>query len=68
MFGGYGYLKDYPVQQYFRDTRVHCILEGLSLVHQKAVFVSCAKLPCYLLPEPLMVCLCTFMVAFAIVV
>ncbi|KAK7503117.1 hypothetical protein BaRGS_00005743 [Batillaria attramentaria] len=28
MFGGYGYLKDYPVQQYVRDTRVHCILEG----------------------------------------
>uniref|UniRef100_A0A2C9K112 Isobutyryl-CoA dehydrogenase, mitochondrial n=1 Tax=Biomphalaria glabrata TaxID=6526 RepID=A0A2C9K112_BIOGL len=28
MFGGYGYLKDYPVQQYMRDTRVHCILEG----------------------------------------
>ena len=32
--GGYGYLKDYPVQQYMRDTRVHKILEGeiLSLV------------------------------------
>ncbi|BFZ10088.1 hypothetical protein BsWGS_13127 [Bradybaena similaris] len=28
IFGGYGYLKDYPVQQYMRDTRVHCILEG----------------------------------------
>ena len=28
MFGGYGYLKDYPVQQFMRDTRVHCILEG----------------------------------------
>ncbi|ESO89255.1 hypothetical protein LOTGIDRAFT_229142 [Lottia gigantea] len=28
MFGGYGYLKEYPVQQYFRDSRVHCILEG----------------------------------------
>ena len=28
MFGGYGYLKDYPIQQYMRDTRVHCILEG----------------------------------------
>ncbi|XP_059143260.1 isobutyryl-CoA dehydrogenase, mitochondrial-like [Physella acuta] len=27
IFGGYGYLKDYPVQQYMRDTRVHCILE-----------------------------------------
>ncbi|XP_033107842.1 isobutyryl-CoA dehydrogenase, mitochondrial-like isoform X2 [Anneissia japonica] len=28
MFGGYGYLKDYPVQQYLRDVRVHEILEG----------------------------------------
>ena len=28
MFGGYGYLKDYPVQQYVRDIRVHEILEG----------------------------------------
>lgn len=26
--GGYGYLKDYPVQQYMRDCRVHLILEG----------------------------------------
>ncbi|KAI9217056.1 acyl-CoA dehydrogenase/oxidase [Blastocladiella britannica] len=26
--GGYGYLKDYPVQQYLRDLRVHRILEG----------------------------------------
>lgn len=31
MFGGYGYLKDYPVQQYWRDLRVHEILEGKSL-------------------------------------
>lgn len=28
MHGGYGYLKDYAVQQYVRDTRVHQILEG----------------------------------------
>uniref|UniRef100_A0A0R3PRL9 Isobutyryl-CoA dehydrogenase, mitochondrial n=1 Tax=Angiostrongylus costaricensis TaxID=334426 RepID=A0A0R3PRL9_ANGCS len=28
MFGGYGYLKDYPLQQYLRDCRVHQILEG----------------------------------------
>lgn len=26
--GGYGYLKEYPVQQLMRDTRVHQILEG----------------------------------------
>ena len=28
LHGGYGYLKDYPVQQYVRDCRVHQILEG----------------------------------------
>ncbi|MBI3452255.1 MAG: isobutyryl-CoA dehydrogenase [Rhodospirillales bacterium] len=28
IFGGYGYLKDYPVERYLRDTRVHRILEG----------------------------------------
>ena len=28
LHGGYGYLKEYPVQQYMRDTRVHQILEG----------------------------------------
>lgn len=28
MHGGYGYLKDYAVQQYVRDSRVHQILEG----------------------------------------
>ena len=31
LHGGYGYLKDYPVQQYMRDTRVHQILEGEEL-------------------------------------
>ena len=28
LHGGYGYLKDYPVERYVRDTRVHQILEG----------------------------------------
>ena len=28
LHGGYGYLKDYAVQQYMRDCRVHMILEG----------------------------------------
>lgn len=32
MHGGYGYLKDYAVQQYLRDLRVHQILEGTSEV------------------------------------
>jgi alkylation response protein AidB-like acyl-CoA dehydrogenase len=28
LHGGYGYLRDYPVERYVRDTRVHQILEG----------------------------------------
>lgn len=28
IFGGYGYLKDYPIERLVRDTRVHQILEG----------------------------------------
>jgi hypothetical protein len=27
LFGGYGYLRDYPVERYLRDVRVHQILE-----------------------------------------
>ncbi|XP_065582910.1 isobutyryl-CoA dehydrogenase, mitochondrial-like [Artemia franciscana] len=34
MHGGYGYLKDYAVQQYLRDIRVHQILEGTNEVMQ----------------------------------
>mmetsp|Transcript_27917 Transcript_27917/g.71038 ORF Transcript_27917/g.71038 Transcript_27917/m.71038 type:complete len:415 (-) Transcript_27917:271-1515(-) len=32
MHGGYGYLKDYPLQRYLRDLRVHQILEGTNEV------------------------------------
>ena len=28
LFGGYGYLKDYALNRYLRDVRVHQILEG----------------------------------------
>lgn len=28
IFGGYGYLMDYPIERFFRDLRVHMILEG----------------------------------------
>lgn len=32
LFGGYGYLKEYPTQRYLRDLRVHRILEGTNEV------------------------------------
>ena len=28
LHGGYGYLKDFPVERIYRDLRVHSILEG----------------------------------------
>ena len=43
LHGGYGYLKDYAVQQYVRDSRVHQILEGTNEVMR--MIVSRALLP-----------------------
>ena len=28
LHGGYGYIKEYPLERYVRDSRVHRILEG----------------------------------------
>ena len=28
LFGGYGYLKEYPIERFWRDLRVHSILEA----------------------------------------
>jgi hypothetical protein len=30
--GGYGYLRDYPLERYLRDVRVHQLLEGTNEV------------------------------------
>jgi len=32
LHGGYGYLKDFPLQRYLRDLRVHKILEGTNQI------------------------------------
>lgn len=32
LFGGYGYIKEYPLERFVRDTRVHQILEGTNEV------------------------------------
>ena len=32
LYGGYGYLMDYPVERFWRDLRVHSILEGTNQV------------------------------------
>ena len=32
LHGGYGYLMDYPIERFWRDLRVHSILEGTNQV------------------------------------
>lgn len=32
LLGGYGYLREYPMERYVRDTRVHQILEGTNQI------------------------------------
>ena len=37
LFGGYGYLKEYPIERFWRDLRVHSILEGTNQVMRMIV-------------------------------
>lgn len=34
IFGGYGYIKDYPAERYFRDTRLGLIVEGTNEIQK----------------------------------
>jgi len=35
--GGYGYMKEYPVERYYRDARVFTIYEGTSEIQRKVI-------------------------------
>ena len=37
LHGGYGYLMDYPVERFFRDLRVHRILEGTNEIMRSII-------------------------------
>ena len=37
LHGGYGYLMDYPIERFWRDLRVHSILEGTNQVMRMIV-------------------------------
>jgi alkylation response protein AidB-like acyl-CoA dehydrogenase len=37
MFGGYGYIKEYPIERMYRDARVLTIFEGTSQVQQMVI-------------------------------
>jgi alkylation response protein AidB-like acyl-CoA dehydrogenase len=35
--GGYGYIKDYPVERYYRDVRVFTLYEGTSEIQRRVI-------------------------------
>ena len=43
LFGGYGYIKEYPIERMYRDVRVFTIFEGATEV-QKHTIAKCMGL------------------------
>ena len=37
IYGGYGYLEDYPVERFYRDARITQIYEGTSEVQRLVI-------------------------------
>jgi hypothetical protein len=43
LFGGYGYMRDYPVEKYMRDAKITQIYEGTNQVQRLVVARSVLK-------------------------
>ena len=37
ILGGYGYMKDYPVEKYMRDAKLHQIYEGTNEIQRLVI-------------------------------
>jgi alkylation response protein AidB-like acyl-CoA dehydrogenase len=37
VFGGYGYMREYPVERHYRDARYFAIVEGTQEIHQRVI-------------------------------
>ena len=49
IFGGYGYIQEYPLERYVRDVRVHQILEGTNeimkmIIGRRMIMEDAAKI------------------------
>jgi alkylation response protein AidB-like acyl-CoA dehydrogenase len=40
VFGGYGYIKEFPIERYYRDARMFNIVEGVSDIHRNVIAKS----------------------------
>jgi alkylation response protein AidB-like acyl-CoA dehydrogenase len=40
LFGGYGYVKDYPVEKFYRDAKIGAIYEGTSNMQLQTIAKS----------------------------
>ena len=43
IFGGYGYMRDFPVEKLMRDAKVYQIFEGTNQIQRIVIFNSLLK-------------------------
>jgi butyryl-CoA dehydrogenase len=43
IFGGYGYMREYPVEKYMRDAKITQIYEGTNQVQRNVIALSLIK-------------------------
>ena len=43
IFGGYGYMRDYPIEKYFRDAKITQIYEGTNQIQRNIIALKLIK-------------------------
>lgn len=43
IFGGYGYMRDYPIEKYVRDAKITQIYEGTNQVQRNIIALQLIK-------------------------
>ena len=43
IFGGYGYMRDYPIEKYMRDAKITQIYEGTNQIQRNVIAANMIK-------------------------